>query len=262
MTILLMLCTAAVILLGNQSEQPISPVHEALDSIERAGEDLHAFTADVAYRKDDALLGGGELRTGSMVYDTNPEASPRLAVNFDYRIDLGSNERRAEHKQLIFDGGWLVERDEAARQFIKRQIVRPGDMADPMRLGGPFPLPIGQKREDVLRTFTVTKLDPPPDHFAVPKSEALKLIGLHLVPREGSEESEDWASIDLWYDLDKWLPIGVIATEVNGDQRRIRLTKAKLHDVLPEASESLLSIEVPSDGWSVDVQPWVETQDP
>jgi len=262
MTFLLMVCTAAVIVFASQATPPVSPVHAALDSIETAGGDLRGLTADVAYRKDDALLGGGELRTGSMVYDANPEATPRLAVNFEYRIDLGSNERRAEKKQLIFDGGWLVERDEAAKQFIKRQIVRPGDTADPMRLGGPFPLPIGQKRADVLRTFEVTMLDPPPDRFAVPKPESLDLIGLHLVPRDGSAEAEDWASIDLWYDRATWLPIGVIATEVNGDQRRIRLTRPALHSVLPEESEQLLSIEAPIEGWSVDVQPWAPVQDP
>lgn len=260
---MVMLSAAAVMLMMAQFEPPHpSPVDAALESIERAGVGLHAMTATIAYRKDDALLGGGELRTGELVYDANPEGSPRLAIAFEYRIDLGSNERREERKQLVFDSGWIVERDEAAKQFIKRQIVRPGDTADPMRLGGPFPLPIGQKRADVISRFEVSMLEPPPDRFAVPKPDSMTLTGLHLVPRAGSAEAEDWASIDLWYDQSTWLPVGVIATEVNGDQRRIRLIKTLTHKSLPEASASMLSIETPDEGWSVDVQPWVEAQDP
>jgi hypothetical protein len=233
-----------------------SAVDTALQSIEQAGSQLHAFTADVAYRKDDTLLGGGELRTGSMVYERGPDQGPRLAIRFEYRVDLGDMARRRETKRLVFDRGWLVESDESQRQFIKRQLVKPGDSADPMRLGGPFPLPIGQKRDDVLQRFVVTEIEGESDSFAVAKDASV--LGLRLVPRAGTAESKDWAHIDIWYDRETWLPVGVRAVEDNGDMRRIRLTALTPHEKLPEAAAAQLSIETPGEGWSVDVQPWRE----
>ncbi len=235
-------------------EPAVDPVADALGHIELAGTDLAALSADVAYRKDDALLGGGELRTGHLIYAA--ENGPRLAVRFDYRIDLGDMARRAETKRLVFDGGWLVESDEANRQFIKRQIVAPGDTADPMRLGGPFPLPIGQKRADVLRRFETSMIDTPPDAFIAPVTAGRDVIGLHLVPRAELNESKDWAHLNLWYDRDSWLPVGVVAVETNGDTRRIRLGSVRRHEQVPPEAETLLSIEPRGVGWSVDVHPW------
>jgi hypothetical protein len=249
---------AAMMLLSGGASTPPSPtnVDAALRAIECAGADLRAFTATVAYRKDDALLGSAELRTGSLVYESLEKQPTRLAVDFDVRVV--NLRRRAESKRLIFDGSWLVECDEASKQFIKRQIVAPGDTADPMRLGGPFPLPIGQKRADVLKRFSVQDLAGPPDTFVAPKPDDVNLIGLRLTPREGTVEAKDWSTIDLWYDAETWMPVGVIATERNGDARRIRLTGMIRHETLPEASKQLLSIDEPEEGWSIDVRPWVE----
>ncbi|MDP7030326.1 MAG: hypothetical protein QF733_08910 [Phycisphaerales bacterium] len=241
-------------------EPPADPVHDALSNIEQAGSSLGALTADVAYRKDDALIGGGELRTGRLVYAADP--GPSLAVQFDYRIDLGDMARRGETKRLVFADGWLLEADQANRQFIKRQIVAPGDTADPMRLGGPFPLPIGQKRADVLRRFDVTVLDGPPDAFLASAATDREVIGLHLVPKPGVAEAEDWAHLNLWYDRTSWLPLGVLAVETNGDARRIRLSEVARHDEIPAASKAMLSMALPGEGWSVDVQPWQATTAP
>ncbi|MDP6987264.1 MAG: hypothetical protein QGG74_04385 [Phycisphaerales bacterium] len=250
--------TAALMLLsaGEAADPPPTEVDAALRAIESAGADLHAFTAAVAYRKDDALLGSKEIRTGSMVYEATDAHPTRLAVGFDVRIV--NRRRQEETKRIVFDGSWLVERDDAAKQFIKRQIVAPGDSADPMRLGGPFPLPIGQRRDEVLKRFAVVLLPGVPDTFVVPKPDDLHLVGLRLTPREGTVEAEDWSTIDLWYDGATWLPIGVVATERNGDTRRIRLTKLTRHESLPVAATALLSIDEPGEGWSVDVRPWTE----
>lgn len=233
----------------------LSPVDAALESIEESGDDLQVFTATVAYRKDDALLGSKELRTGTIVFDSRDPNPTRLAVDFDTRIV--NRRRRSESKRIIFDGSWLVECDDVSKQFIKRQIVAPGDHADPMRLGGPFPLPIGQKRVDVLERFTPTLIAEPPDSFVVSKNDERSTVGLRLVPRTGTAEAKDWSTIDLWYDRSTWWPIGVVATETNGDARRIRLGNLKIHEQLPEESALLLSIDEPGEGWSVDVRPWV-----
>jgi len=43
--------------------------------------------------------------------------------------------------------------------FQKRQVVAPGESFDPLSIDGPFPLPLGQKRETVLARFDVKLIE-------------------------------------------------------------------------------------------------------
>ncbi len=225
----------------------------ALRQIETAGEGLHCLTGSVAYRKDDALLGSRDIRTGTVQYERT-EGTPSLSVEFTSRVV--NRRRRAELKRVIYSDGWLIESDATNRQFIKRQLARPDEAPDPMRLGGPFPMPLGQKRSDVYKRFNVTIIDGPADPFVVPKETDTPIMGLHLVPKETVPESQEWSSIDIWYDCDSWMPIGVVATETNGDCRRIRLSDVQINPTLTASQRAAMSVSEPSEeGWSVDVRP-------
>lgn len=255
-----LLLAASVLDVPSIPATPIVPgeVILTLGKIEAAGDGLEAFTSSLAYRKDDALLGSREIRTGTMVFDANGNKSARLAVVFDSRIV--NRRKREETKRIVFDGRWLIESDESAKQFIKREVVAPGDTIDPMRLGGPFPLPIGQKRADVLRRFDVTMITDAPDAFVVPSHDDSTSVGIRLVPLEGTPEARDWKTIELWYDPATWLPVGVQAVEHNGDTRRIRLGDVRRNPELDARARAMLSVEVPGKDWSVDIQPWTKVE--
>lgn len=230
------------------------PVVHALNQIELAGADLQTLSSDVTYRKDDALLGSREIRTGTLLFE-RIAGTPRLAVDFNLRVV--NNRRRTEAKRIVYADGWLVESDESTRQFIKRQLSPANEARDPMRLGGPFPMPLGQKRDDVTKRFEVTQIaeSPDPDILNLAGSTR-ELIGLHLVPLDNVPEAEQWRTIDIWYDTSTWIPVGVVAIEPNGDTRRIRLINAQVNPTFDDTQRSALSLVEPTDdGWSIDVRP-------
>ena len=228
-------------------------VDQALREIEASGLDLHSFTADIAYRKDEALLERSEIRTGRVVYERAPDTPPVLGIRFNARV-LGD---RLEHvrKRIVFQDGWLTEIDEPRQLTIKRQLVHDGETMDPMRLGGPFPLPVGQPRASVLQRFTVAPVAPPTHGMFKRIANTPGLIGLRLVPRANTYESEEWTHIDLWYDPATWLPVGVEASEINGDVKRIRLTDTARNAPLARLDRGVLVADSPMGDWTVDVRP-------
>ena len=250
-TLILAAATGGDVCAGAQ--QTIDPaVTRVLLLAEASGDGLKSFAGDIAYRKDEALLQRTELRTGTVVYEKSEKGKRRLGIRFDTRI-LG-NRREHERKRLIFDDGWFIEIDESRKLTIKRQLVRCGDDMDPLRLGGPFPLPVGQSKDDVLKRFSVTP-SPAPDHPMFRALAAQPLEGLQLTPRAGTEEAKAWSRIDVWYDPATWLPIGVQATEVNGDVRRIRLTNTTRNEALTGLQRGNLMSDSPTDDWTIDVRP-------
>ena len=148
----------------------------------------------------------------------------------------------------------MVEVDYEHKQFIKRELVAPGEKEiDPFELGnGPIPLPIGQSKKSVLEQFIVTKAQKPTDGPLSKLDD--HVVGLYLVPKS----KDEWESIELFYDPKTWLPVGVRTIENDGTKRVSRLTNIKLN-TLSEEDSTLLNIETPDPKeWSIDIRPWVE----
>ena len=60
--------------------------------------------------------------------------------------------------------GKLIERNYRAHSQITQQVIRPGEKIDLFKLGqGPFPLPIGQPKEEVHKQFAVKSRCPDKD---------------------------------------------------------------------------------------------------
>ena len=228
-------------------------VHQALASIEASGVDLQTFTADIAYRKDEALLDRSETRTGRVAYQRLPDKQPVLGIRFDTRV-LGDRLERVR-KRIVFENGWLIEIDEPRQLTIKRQLVHAGETMDPMRLGGPFPLPVGQPKASILKRFKVSFIAPPSHRLFKPIAETSGLVGLRLCPLANTPEADEWSRIDLWHDPATWLPVGVEATQHNGDVRRIRLTSTSRNAPLERLDQGVLVALSPMDDWTVDVRP-------
>ncbi len=232
-------------------------VDDLLTKLEKSATDLNSFTADVTYEKEDVVLGRRELRTGNLIYRLNPDNSKSFAILFDSTIV--NDKKRAEEKHYIFNGRWLAEVDHKNKQFIKREVVPPGKQLDPLKLGeGPFPLPVGQPKAQVLARFDVTKAD-------LPKEGRLKDLrnvdGLLLVPKPGGPQAQDFAKVELFYDRETLLPVGIHTVEANGDHKTIRLTKVQRNPVLDAAALAKLDIKEPdAREWRIDVRPWQQQQ--
>jgi hypothetical protein len=191
------------------------------EQLEKNAKDLNAFTAKVMYEKEDALLGRKELRTGDLIYRVDPQSKEKsFAIFFDATIV--NNRKRQETRRYIFNGRWLAEIDDKEKQFIKREIVPPGKQLDPLKLGeGPFPLPIGQPKAEVLARYRC-------DCSGASQQGLLKDLqnvdGLLLVPKPGTQEAKDFIKVELFYDRQLLLPVGIHLVDGNGDQKTIKMT--------------------------------------
>lgn len=123
----------------------------------------------------------------------------------------GGNQQRVvrDVQEFIFDGAALVERFPAEKRLVRHQLGRAG--SDPLKIGeGPIPLPVGQKREDILARFTVELL--PAEQGLVPEGsdpndpEVQQLLGLvkgsaqlKLIPKPEFERECAFKEARLWY---------------------------------------------------------------
>lgn len=224
-------------------QHPDPAVDKMLDELERADRGMRDLRASISYDRIDQTLGDRQFRFGELFFrDRTPEGQENRAgtrsfvVRFRRYADL--DVARALNESWAFDGRWLIERNDDDKTFRKREITRAGQEVDPLRLGeGPLPIPIGQRKADILSRYTVELVDPidsleasegegdedPTSGYrqAVEKNNAVQL---KLTPHQ--KEDGDFDSIRLWYwkatdNQDRWLPLMARAAKVNARGREV-----------------------------------------
>ena len=261
-------------------------IEELLDALEHGTDALKDFHANVAYTKFDAATNGTVRQLGRLLYVKGPDATAanpasgpatkpatkpgtKLGVFFDEYFEADGRGDKVD-QQFVFADGWLCERDPGRKQFIKRQIVPPGESFDPLKLGeGPIPLPIGQRKSEVLRRYIVST-PPMPDAELLRGLKPESLRPLRLVPMTigaaGGDTSspDDFVQIDLFYDKETLLPVIVVATNSDGSRKTVKLSKLVRNSGVTEDERKMLSVETPpAIDWKIDVRPWrAAGQDP
>ena len=82
----------------------------------------------------------------------------------------------------------------------KRQVLKPGQKLNLLKLGeGPFPLPIGQSREDVLKMFDVKKVD-------AKQGDPQGTVHLELAPKPNTDFARKFKTIDVWVETKTSFP--------------------------------------------------------
>jgi hypothetical protein len=216
-----------------------------LDRIHAHAAEVKSLVAEVRYDRIQSLQGERQRRTGTLSYLAGPPAKFALHVT-----QLAADGRlEPQDVWYVFDGQWLVERDNLEKQFSKRQIVAPGtppEQADPLASGeGPFLLPINASKERVLRRYDVSLVAPA-------EKDPANSVHLALVPKPGRHT--DVTRIDIWYSRESLLPVRVQTTEQSEDQGLIELVKVGVN---AEVDPKLFDVNEPRErGWHVDVKPW------
>ena len=128
-----------------------------------------------------------------------------------------------------------------------------GDDRDPLRLGeGPVPIPIAQRKADILAAFEVSAAPSVPDRLLREKSG---VRGLHLVPKAGTRMAEEnrIESIDLWVQGEAATPVAVEIRERDGDRVAVRFMKPRLNVGLDEdAARWLVPPPVDPSTWRIE----------
>ena len=235
---------------------------ELLGTLETADRDLRSFAADVQYKKRFADIQGGDAQTrqGRLSFATEPrpeaDAVPRRSFAVIFTTLIVDNARRDETTKFVFDGEWLVEQNDTTKQFLKRRVVPAGKIVDPLKIGeGPFVLPIGQKKAEILRRFDAELLSIDDGLTADDASFKRALEGtvqLRLVPKPGLTEARDFEEIRLWYRLDDLLPRAARTRTPNGAASEVLLINQSRNGPIDKA---LFSIEPPDGGdWDIDIR--------
>lgn len=222
-----------------------------LDKLEARGAQIRTLSASVVYDKNNPLLGEQQKRIGSLVYraaDTAAKKSAAFAVDFDKLIL--DDQLRPQQLQFIFDGDWLVEKDHARKMFQKRQIVAPGQVYDPLQLDGPFPLPIGQKRAEVLARFTVTLIPPA-------EGDPANSVHLQLAPRPDAPRAEgakQFKLIDLYLDQASVIPVKVSTLDEQTLLTIVSLAGIRENPAVDAKFDT--TPPPPNTGWHVEITDW------
>ena len=179
-------------------------VERILDRLEKRGDQIVDITTDITYTKIDPVLEDKQVFTGVLVFKQD-KPNPRFLIRFDKFVQEGVTRQSKEWH--AFDGQWYIEAREKTKTIVRRQIVLPGEAVQVFRLGqGPFPLPFGQKKADIVQYFAVKLVGPaagdPPasDH-------------LECTPLPGTDMDRRYGKVHFYIDRQLDLPVSVRTVE-------------------------------------------------
>ncbi|MGH7214076.1 MAG: LolA family protein [Tepidisphaeraceae bacterium] len=218
---------------------PASPVDDILDALDARGDDLRDFTADVRLTETDTSTADERTRTGQVWFQNLPDGGGRVRVTFD---KLEEGERIKDDKiEYLLDGQWLTDRNYAKEQQVRRQVLRPGERINLLKLGeGPFPLPIGQDKSDVHNQFDVKKVDAAPAPAGT--------VRLQLIPRQETRLARRLATIDVWVDTQTHMPRRIEVLDPN--QTTVRTTDLTHVKVNPGLSDPDFALPPIPERWT------------
>jgi len=241
----------------------ITTARALLDALEKADDGIQSLQADIQYDRRFELQGDRHVRQGRLLYRVFQPEPPRTRSRrvFEIRFDtlyLPEEGRKEDDKQVwVFDGRWLIEKHPAEKRFHAREIAPEGSEFDPLRIGeGPFPVPIGQKANDILRRFDAIMLDP--DKIFKDNKRWLRFVAgtyrLQLIPKSGYEDSEEFRDVQLWYSKKTLLPRLARTINRQGDVSYVQLINVRRNEPMPDDAFDVATPD-PNTGWEVQVDP-------
>jgi outer membrane lipoprotein-sorting protein len=217
-----------------------SSVDEILDALDARGKDLQSFSSDLKLGESDAATGDESAHTGKFSYQTGD--SPRIHVVFDKKIAAG---KIIEDKiEYLLKDRTLIDRTYRTKTQITREVLKPGEKMNLFKLGeGPFPLPLGQKKEDVHSQFDVAKVD-------AKKDDPAQTVHIQLTVKPGTKLEKKFKTIDVWVELTDNMPRKIETLDYN--QTTIRTTELSNVRVNPVLIESDFALpEIKKEEWQL-----------
>ncbi len=227
------------------AEEVDPAVMEILRRLEQAGQKYPCITADLRYHEVMRRLGDTEDRTGWINYQAARADSPmKFRIHFE-TIRQGQGRPVRNREDYVFDGEWFTMRKEPTKQYIMQQMAAPGQRIEALDLGkGPFPVPFGQRAENVLKHFQVAtrprqKDDPEGcDH-------------LKLAPRPEQKRRLDVEWMEVWVRPDG-LPVKIVGEDASGNTKTVVFENIATPDSLPK-DRFELPRPLPGTGWTYEV---------
>jgi len=227
---------------------PNSSVDDVLDALDARGRNLREFVADVSLTESDEATGFDSVRTGHVWYQKLKD-DDRIRVTFDQKLE--GRFAKDDKVEYLLSRGWLWDRNYARSVEVKRQVLKPGEKVNLLKLGeGPFPLPIGQSKEEVHKEFDVAKAEPGAD---APKGT----VHVTLKPREGTRLATKFKVIEVWVDPRTNMPVRIEALDANETTRRTTdMTNIKVNPQPPLGDRDFALPQIDENKWEKHTEPY------
>ena len=205
-----------------ESELPVdATVDQVLDALDECGKTLTDFTAKVSMKTGNPDVEEPHHPQRHRLVSRRRMMTPELHVIFDTKR-TGGGRPIPEKLEYALDKGWLVDRDFGKHTETRRQVVKPGQKINLLKLGeGPFPLPVGQKKEDVHQQFDVS---------LIPSAGNSDTIHIQLKPKPGTPFFKRFAAIDVLVSRKTHFPVQINTDNPdNTDPRQTKLDQVQVN---------------------------------
>jgi outer membrane lipoprotein-sorting protein len=218
-----------------------SSVDDVLDALDARGKDMKSLSADVKMITTDSLGGDDRTLLGRLYYEKRADGDSRFHARFDKSIS--GKQLDTDKKDWVYSDGLLVDRNYHLKKQSTHQVLRPGEKMELFKLQGPFPLPLGQDKADVHKSFDVKRIE-------LKKDEPAGTVHLTLTPMKGTDLAKRFMQIDLYVDPASSLPVRIDATDSDGATTKENfLTNAKVNESIPDEKFQLETIDLKKAGW-------------
>jgi len=228
-----------------QSSAPLtkeSSVDEILDALDARGKNLKSFVCDVRLTQLDPQMGIAPVDIGRVFYQLKGNGDGRIYVKFTQSIPDEGQQPVAKMVEYLLDDGRLTDRDHKRRSQSSHEILKPGEKLNLLKLGeGPFPLPIGQPKEDVQKMFDVTRIDASPDDPA-------DTVHLRLIPKPDTRFARQFNSLDTFVDLKQHMPVRIATVKKGESERTADLSNVQINPDLTDRDFELVKVDL--SGWN------------
>ncbi len=209
-----------------------SSVDELLDALDAAGRDLKSFQATVLLTDISQITGDATSRPGEVLLARDGDDVKFRAKFRGVIVETpdGRPGLREERVEYVLRDGELIDRKYSTRVETRRKLPPEEGKRDLLKLGeGPFPLPIGQKRDDVYAQFEVAETKPAADDM--PEMAAAEgTRRLRLTPKAGTPLADDFQWLEIDVGLSDGMPTKVITLNRAGTETRVTELRNPVRD--------------------------------
>jgi len=202
-------------------------VVKILRDLEKAGQKYGTIRADIDYNVRMRTLGDSEDRTGWVAYRKSDEKTPaHFRVTFE-TLKQGAGKKLRDVVDYAFDGQWLTVAKHRIKTMTLYQLAAEGQRIEPLRIGkGPFPLPFGQKADDVLKYFTATRRR---SFGTDPKNST----GIRLTVRPERAKEMSVQRLDMWIDRTTHLPVKLKSRDKSRNDTTVTFKNIQTNKAVP-----------------------------
>jgi len=205
-------------------------IDSKLDQLHNAGADIKTLSADITLTDEDTGGLGEDARkfAATLIVQRTGDDTEAL-VSFTTK-QVG-NKKTSARRDVLLQGRTVVDQDYVAKKQTTRKLDGKVDL---FKLGeGPFPLPVGQTKEDVQKQFDVTE-----------NGDTLQLI-----PKPGTQLADKYKRITVTIKTSDRFPTKIETTDKNETTiTTVQITNVKINPTLPDKA---FTLPAPGAGWNV-----------